>query len=54
MTYQIPKHPNYLKDKDDSFDCTYASVYYSVPEEYKDECRAMIVQGEKSSSELIS
>lgn len=41
MTEQIPTHPNYIKDLDDENDCTYAYVYYSVPEKYKEECIQM-------------
>lgn len=33
---RLPKHPNYLRDKDDDFDCTYATVYFSFPERYKE------------------
>lgn len=32
------KHPNYLYDEDDDFDCTYCYIYFSVPEEYKELC----------------
>ena len=32
----LPEHPNYLYDKDDDFDCTYATVYFSFPEKYKE------------------
>ncbi len=53
MTYQVFKHPNYLEDDDDTFNCGYAYVYYSVPDKYKDECR-MMSQKEKSSTVLIS
>lgn len=31
MTHVIPLHPNYLGDKDDEFDATYARIFYSVP-----------------------
>ncbi|QKF94880.1 hypothetical protein QKU48_gp1422 [Fadolivirus algeromassiliense] len=46
MTHHIPKHPNYIKDEDDDYDCTYAYVKYSVPEQYKEECKRMAT-GEK-------
>lgn len=36
ITYHLPKHPNYLRDKDDDFDSTYATVYFSIPEKYKE------------------
>jgi len=31
----LRKHPNYVRDYDDSFDCTYAYIEFSVPEMYK-------------------
>lgn len=32
----LSKHPNYIKDYDDDFDNTYASIEFSIPDEYKD------------------
>src|SRR5688572_23415563 len=29
ITYRMPTHPNYIRDDDDDFDCTYADVIYS-------------------------
>jgi len=29
----LSKHPNYIRDYDDDFDCTYASIEFSVPKE---------------------
>ena len=31
ITYRLPKHPLYLRDADDDFDCTYATVYFKFP-----------------------
>lgn len=31
----LEKHPNYLCDYDDDFDCTYAYIEFSIPEDYK-------------------
>lgn len=31
---RLTQHPNYIKDYDDDFDCTYAYFHFSVPEEY--------------------
>ena len=31
----LKKHPNHLFDRDDSFDSTYCSIYFSIPEKYK-------------------
>lgn len=28
-------HPLYLRDEDDDFDCTYATIYFTVPEQAK-------------------
>lgn len=36
IEYRLPKHPNYLSDRDDEFDGTYATIYFSFPEEWKD------------------
>lgn len=41
ITYQLPKHPCYLRDQDDDFDATYATVYFRFPEEYKVELEAI-------------
>ena len=32
---ELSKHKNYICDYDDDFDCTYASIEFSVPDEYK-------------------
>jgi hypothetical protein len=32
ITYRLPKHPLYLRDEDDEFDYTYATVYFKMPE----------------------
>lgn len=37
ITYRLPMHPNYLRDKDDSFDCTYATIYFGFPNEWREE-----------------
>lgn len=36
ITHRLPKHPNYLEDNDDLFDSTYATIYFSIPEEFAD------------------
>jgi len=28
------EHPNFLRDEDDEFDSTYATIYFSFPEQY--------------------
>lgn len=34
IQYQLPKHPLYISDADDDFDCTYATIYFRVPDEF--------------------
>jgi len=46
ITYQLPKHPCYLSDKDDNLDYTYATVFFKFPEEFKDELKKLD-RGEK-------
>jgi len=41
MTYAIPAHSLYLSDKDDDFDCTYATVYFRVPEDAGSRLKAL-------------
>lgn len=41
ITYRLHTHPLYLGDKDDDFDCTYADIYYKLPEDYKEELIAI-------------
>ena len=33
MFESLSQHPRYLRDKDDDFDSTYATIYFSVPAE---------------------
>jgi hypothetical protein len=35
IEYHLPKHPLYVRDEDDDFDRTYATVYFRVPDEAK-------------------
>jgi hypothetical protein len=46
ITYHLPKHPNYIADRDDDFDSTYAYVEFSVPDKYRD-LIPLLVTGEK-------
>ena len=32
----LPKHPNYIESVDDDFDSTYATIYFEVPDKFKD------------------
>ncbi len=36
ITHKLPNHPNYIKDYDDDFDCTYAYIEFSPPEEFRE------------------
>lgn len=36
ITHRLPKHPNYLRDQDDEFDSTYATIYFSIPEKHRE------------------
>jgi len=38
---KLAKHPCYLYDRDDDFDCTYADIYFKFPEEYAEDLKAM-------------
>jgi hypothetical protein len=33
---EMAEHPWYSHDEDDDFDCTYADIYFKVPENHKD------------------
>lgn len=37
----LGEHPNYVSDYDDEYDCTYAYIEFSVPEEYKELVEAL-------------
>ncbi len=32
ISYRLPQHPLYLRDEDDDFDSTYATVYFKAPD----------------------
>ena len=38
---ELATHPLYKRDEDDDFDCTYATIYFSLPEQWKDELTKM-------------
>lgn len=35
ITHRLPKHPLYLRDVDDAFDRTYATIYFRFPPEFE-------------------
>lgn len=43
---KLAEHPCYLRDQDDDFDCTYATIYFSFPEEFAEDLKK-IDSGEK-------
>lgn len=54
-TYEGPfntdlrKLPTYVRDEDDSFDCTYANFYYTLPPEYEHLRAKLPVQGKTAA-----
>lgn len=39
INYRLPKHPNYVRDEDDDYDCTYANIYFSFPAQHAEALR---------------
>jgi hypothetical protein len=37
----LAEHPNYITDYDDDFDCTYAYIEFSIPDEFKEFCKEL-------------
>ena len=37
----LTSHPNYLRNEDNDFDCTYANFYFSFPDEYAEDLKAL-------------
>ena len=37
----LAAHPQYIRDEDDDFDCTYCTIYFSFPDQWKDELSAL-------------
>jgi len=33
ITHRLPRHPLYLRDKDDTYDNTYATIYFRIPDD---------------------
>lgn len=44
VTIALRKHPQYVYDYDDDFDCTYASYEFNVPEEYREVAEAILAE----------
>lgn len=41
VNFHLPQHPNYCTDYDDDFDCTYAYIHFSIPDEFKEICQGL-------------
>lgn len=41
MSDVIPRHPLYLRDEDDDFDSTYATIYYRIPDDHAELLRGL-------------
>lgn len=41
VSHRLPKHPSYLRDRDDDFDCTYCTTYFSFPPEFAEELKRL-------------
>jgi len=39
IVHQLPLHPLYVRDADDDYDCTYATIYFRFPEEFAEDLR---------------
>lgn len=37
ISYRLPAHPLYLRDADDEFDSTYATIYFRAPDSIPDD-----------------
>ena len=52
---RLREHPNYLKDYDDDFDCTYAYFEFSIPDKYIETTKSLATGEEpKNVSEKFS
>lgn len=41
VTYRLPSHSQYLRDEDNAFDSTYATIYFSFPEQFAEGLTAL-------------
>jgi hypothetical protein len=42
---EMSEHPWYVRDADDDFDCTYANIYFKIPEDAAKTYVALLEQG---------
>lgn len=47
----LRKHPCYLCDEDDDYDCTYANFYFKFPEQYAEDLKNLNMPEYKPSAE---
>lgn len=38
---KLSKHPCWIEDRDDDFDCTYCTIYFRFPDDYADSLRSI-------------
>ena len=43
---ELYEHPNFLTTKDDDYDCTYATYYFSIPDEFKNDFDIIVNAGD--------
>jgi len=41
IEHRLPKHPLYLRDEDDDFDATYATIYFKLPERFAEKLKTL-------------
>lgn len=41
ISEHLPAHPLYVRDEDDDFDCTYATIYFRFPDEFADDLKKL-------------
>lgn len=50
QTKLLQSHPNYLSDRDESHDETYASYFFSIPDDFKDEITSLV---QESNGQIV-
>jgi hypothetical protein len=48
---ELSRHPNYIRDYDDDFDCTYATIEFSLPEAFRDDIIAIAKEADADNRE---
>jgi len=54
IEHRMKQHPNYIRDYDDDFDCTYASIVFSIPEKYRKRIGEFYDEKQKSPGERFA